>query len=104
MPKIADVAIFSKVPSAGEIADAYETYAVAVGSPGPVELSKCALCVGTPDITPTNTSAERDGIAFREAGTVEVAGYAGAVGLAEIAACKVPRTVRTFTISPIACA
>ena len=57
--------------------------ALVAGIPAGADVeSKCADCIGTPDISAISTKALREGIALIASGTLEVAGQAGVAGLA----------------------
>ena len=102
--RAAAFARFSRAARAGLIAN-WNERALEAGRPAGAEVeSKCADCIGTPDIKAIRTSALLDGTALSASGTFDVAGHAGADGFAAIAACIAPITVKTFTRSPIASA
>ena len=103
-PSAAALATFCRAANAGLIANWNEVCCEAGSTEGAEVESKCADCNGTPDISAIKTSALRDGIAFNASGTLEVAGQAGAVGLAANAAWSDPTTVKTLDRSPIASA
>ena len=67
-----------------------------VSVPGKDEPSMCWLCVGTPAIKPTNTSALRAGIALIDAGIVEVAGQVFAGLASRIVPPMCSKTFTTF--------